>query len=257
MLLFGVAASSTDPAEQTPLAPEVTARFRAVQDSVGGHERLAAVKTLIIVAERRARNQFYGQVNSPAAAEYMTAPREVRVLLPDHYSWVQAASPSFPVRRQGGFAASEVIGRQSLDVLRQEFGVLVFALTLRTDTVFPLRLRGLSGHTLEFADPQGDTVRLDIDEATGWPARIRYQRRLSTDRPPLTTTIALGDYRPVGDLQFPHALTSYWVQPELRTVHDESKAAEELRIESLRINPPLTKADFRAAGAAILAVRGR
>jgi hypothetical protein len=181
-----------------------------------------------------------GQTNPQ---EFLVDQVEIRFLLPDHYVRITTSQTGY--QRRFGFAGSKVIGgserlaASTLQFRKEDLGRLLFWIFLRTDSGYPMTLRGASGTTLRFHEPDGTEVRLDLDPATHLPTRVAFSKRAQATSPTLAgkrfaTVIEIGEYRQLGRLRLPHKLTE----------HEDGQFRRETEFVSMEINPPLTADSF-------------
>jgi len=216
----------------------VLQRARAV---IGGEAKLAAVKSLVMKGEIRTQNAWY---RGEPDVRYLDAPLEVRVMMPDHYSWATQVGPS---RRQlvVGFRGNVLLtgapvpdGTADGPYLEHtNLAKLMLALLLRTDTIVPLRLGsgGGAGSTLQFVGPRSFTVYVDLDPSTRLPVRLRHQVQMKTGGNQ-EVVWSFEDRQVVDGLNLPRRI----LRSQNNTLRDT------LTFETISVNAPLTAADFKS-----------
>jgi hypothetical protein len=237
----GTVGSSTTaaiPANQAG-SPRAQSRLEEVRAAMGGAEALASIKSLRLRGTLRGRNvSARPDTKDPA---FILQRVRISLLLPDHYlRETEFVSLPFPGNRLG-FAGQRALGGSAdIEPHREAFGYLVLALLMETEAAFPFALRGVEGDTLEFKDPYGIDVLVDLDPAAGLPRRIRYETRVRALGGALTgkrlaVESEVADYKRVGNVLVPHRLTTF----------RSGALNSELRFDLIEVNPPLTAADFR------------
>jgi hypothetical protein len=236
-----------------PAPRDAVTRLAKARAAMGGEAALAAVKTLTVKILSR------GRIGGPATAGkppvYDATRTTIQVLFPDHYlassegtdmsEMSRATGWTIPSGQPGseGFAGATDIGTRAMRAgMRERFGYLMLQLLLATDTAFPFTLRRVAGDTLYFTDLSGVPVSIDLDPATNLPLRWRYEPVGVTNPMELAgrfrpRRIEIADWRRVGALRLPHKFTTFY--PDMATMLREEQ------IESIVLNPKLTKADFK------------
>lgn len=230
------------------------ALLEAARRALGGQEKLAAVKTLLLKGESRTLNQYFGQ-HPDAREQYTIKPLEIRALLPDHYLRIEPnvrpdGSQSY---RQFGFAGSASLTVSSARSLTPEFNSSTYLqqfefaewmllLFLRTDTALPLRLgeHVRQEATLEFVGRDGFRALVELNRRTLRPERARVDiRKVDSKGEPTGASAGetiwhIGARQDVAGLSVPSRITATR-EGTLRSEH---------RYDSITINPPLSPADF-------------
>ena len=188
---------------------------------------------------------------------------ETRVLLPDHYLYTRedasairrngfaGAVPLFSVNYKGGSSGTSYIDPEryvpwqraaAARLLLGMFGILDGPLALqakRTDTGW------------QVTGPEGFSCEVDVDPSSGVPKTVRYRdtatfygppnpRGASRRREEAEISLTFSDRTEVDGVLVPHSV----VTTAKSLVTGEVLRTEDVRVSSVRINPPLAAADF-------------
>lgn len=255
MVLLSMAAKSGGNLDQGGKSDslEAAALLKAARNALGGEAKLAAVKSLILKGEEKARNEWFGKVPG-ASPEWIVRKYEMQMLFPDHFVsiWGPGSLPVFKPTRSG-FSGTEPVpapepGKkpsptwlESLDAERAHLGRLMLILLLRTDGAAPATLRAAAGSELiiEILGLGPFPGYLELDKVTHFPLRLRYQLKMRTASGPTgeisNNAISADDWRDIGGIKLPYHLTM--------TRDGEIKA--DYQFQTIQVNPPLTATDFR------------
>jgi hypothetical protein len=210
-----------------------------VQKAMGGARALAGVRTLTVRLIRQSR-MVSGSRNAKPIIEFAEDEMKVRILRPDHVLFEMTPITFKASPQVVGFAKGQVIGTGRRWRDKQDYGYLLFALLLQSDPVFPFVFRGSEGDVLKFQDPNGVEVRVQLDPATRLPQRLTYDRLETTNDGTPTgkrqpTREELSGFHTVANIKIPSMIKTY----------EGDRLMLERRIEDVKVNPPLTSADFK------------
>lgn len=228
---------------------DATATLKQAREALGGEARLAAVRSLALQGRTRNLVGSTGKLSDPRAVD-------IRIALPDSYLRVQNYDW---YETRSGFARNELLnsakalkadssfgasyGPEQMGIERATFVRLMLGLLAHTTTVIPLTARQISAATVELAGPDFSAF-LDFDNTTHMPARLRYTGSVHFPQPGSTVPPApqqaevvwtFDDRREVGGLKLPYRI--------VRTSRDVT--FEEMRFETIRVNPAFAPDDFR------------
>jgi hypothetical protein len=237
------------PANQGPPQAAV-AQLARVRMALGGAAELASIRAVRISGTAAARLIGPRSLGNKLGRTVVEL-EEIRILFPDYYLTLRqdtagssASAPhtiQFTSPRRWGFARNTLIGRGNVQQAREKFGYFVLGLLLRTDSSFPFAIRAATGTALQFANPNGVEVFVDIDPATQLPRQIRFNEdlrlpngELAGERAP--RRIELADYKQVGRVRLPHLSIEF--------TGDRPNPLTR-RISKIDLNPKLTPADFK------------
>jgi len=245
--LLSMAADSDQGGKSDSLG--AAALLKTARNALGGEAKLAAVRSLILKGEEKARNQYPG-----GTPEWIVRPYEMHMLFPDHFVsvWGPGSLPIFKPTRSG-FSGKDPVPalvpgkapapawQESLEMQRAHLGRLMLILLLRTNGASPATLRVASGSesTLEVLGLGPFPGYLELDKVTHFPLHLRYQLKMRTASGPTgeisKNIISADDWRDVGGIKLPYHLT----------MTRDGQIQKDYRFRTIQVNPPLTAADFR------------
>ena len=225
-----------------------TALVATAREVIGGEARLSTVRSLVLTGHTQNLIGSTGKLSEPR-------PVDIRILLPDRYLRVQTES-FYELR--SGFAGDRLLnsaralkpgdqfgatyGPEQIGIERATFVRLMLGMLAQTTTVLPLTTHPAGNNSVRFAGPDGFAAMLELD-AAGLPNRLRFQSRVHFPQPgstmpppPVDAEVVwtFGERREVNGLKLPHRI--------LRTSRDVT--LEDLRFDTIRVNPPLSAKDF-------------
>jgi hypothetical protein len=224
-----------------PKAKELFASARiAIFGGPGGIARLRALRF-------KGRSRFAG-----TGGDLLSAAVEIRVLLPDRYLRVDTGSFG---RRQSGYTGSQTLDRiedatgrvasdtrsaaATLQTNRSALARLMLGVAMYASQDVPMKLQtrdtpiDMPGLPEALGiDATGETfaARIAFDGKSHLPVRLVFW---SGDRTVLTTAFA--DRRSVGGVQVPYSMVTT----------EGDRVVDELLLDEVAVNPPLSQADFR------------
>ena len=221
----------------------------AVHQVLGGERKVAGMRSLTLHGHTRVLIGSTGKLSEPRALE-------IRILLPDRYLRIVTDASS---EMRSGFSGDKLLnavralrpgdsfgatyGPEQIGVERAWFARFMLGLLAQKTPVIPMALRLVSAASIEVTGPEDFAVRLDLDETTRLPLRVRYHGPVRFPQPgslapppPEQAEIiwTFHDRRDVGGLRLPHRIT--------RTVRDIT--FEEMHFERILVNASLTVKDF-------------
>lgn len=235
-----------------PGSTQTSPHLREAREALGGDAKLAGVRSLRF----QGRAQILGVVNGVAK---LGDPRslDVRVLFPAKYLRIENDTR---VETRAGFDGDELLNAvkslrsdvhygatysaQDLKLERARFVRFVLGMLAVVPSVVPLEIRrGAGPGQVHASGPEDFDAVVDLDDRNV-PVRVRYRDKVRFPQPgsimppaPETAevTMTFEDRRPVNGISLAHRL--------VRTARDV--VFEDLRFDTIAVNPPLAAADFR------------
>ena len=248
----------------SPVGQEAASELAAARAAVGAPAALAALKSLVLEGTIQNLNHNTGKLGPEERLE-------IRILLPDNYLRIVRGSR---VLRTSGFSGTTLLRSMrptapgpfnvrsnsapgALDVERATLARLMLGMVGHTSTALPVAVRIATlpdgARTLEASGPDGFTAWLDLSAGSHLPLQVRFGDEVSfpveggTERnlgyarvasipPRVKAEVAqrFEDRRLVEGLRIPH---------RIRRVA-RGVTFEEIRLERVVVNPPLTAKDF-------------
>ncbi len=226
--------------------------LKAVRAAIGGEARIAAVRALRLQGEVSFLNLANGQMGEPESLD-------VRILLPNRYLRTENDGR---VLKSAGFNGDELLngvralgpldsfgssyGPDQIVTERIRFTRLLTGLLATSSPVLPLTARpGTGSAAVGLTGPNGLTWTLDLDPSTSLPLRLRFEGNVYTPStsgrmsgPPTPTrgeiTMTFGERRTTDGLNLPYRITT----------SAAGVTSEDIRLQRIVVNPPLTIKDF-------------
>lgn len=175
------------------------ALLKRAQEAVGGAEKLASIKDFTRVA-----NAKLGAMNGSQTTMYLAPDkfRQEQVFPIGNVVAMWDGEKGTLVTPQGTMPMPPPVVRQVKESL---FSQLIPGLLL-SDRVTGRSVVATGEHTLEISDPTAGTLQLDLDPASGLPAKIRNQVTGPQGKMEVTTEFA--DWRAIDGLKVPHQQTT-------------------------------------------------
>ncbi len=226
--------------------------LKAVRAAIGNKAGVAAVKALRLQGEVSFLNLANGQMGEPESLD-------IRILLPDRYLRTENNGR---VLKTAGFNGDELLNGVHALIPGDSFGSsygpdqivtervrltrLLTGLLATSSPVLPLTARPGTGSTaVGLTGPNGLTWTLDLDPSTSLPSRLRFEGNVYTPSagsrmsgPPTPTrgeiTMTFGERRNTDGLNLPYRITT----------SAAGVTSEDIRLQRIVVNPPLTIKDF-------------
>jgi zinc protease len=197
------------------------ALLQRVQQALGGADKLAAVKDLQYQANVEV--QTPGALMKVKQTNTFLAPSSLRqdIELPFGKQSVYSDGNG---GWMGGFQGMQALPPQVVKQVRGEMFRQIALLAMSDRD--PNRTVNYAGAgTLEISSKEGESVRLEVDEKTGMPAKTSYQEGAQG-----TVSQVFADWRDVNGIRLPFELT---------TIHGDKKYAV-VKVDNYKINSGLT-----------------
>jgi hypothetical protein len=229
--------------------------LKAVRAAIGGEARVAAVRALQLRGEVSFLNLANGQMGEPESLD-------IRILLPDKYLRTENNGR---VITAAGFNGDQLLngvralvpgdsfgssyGPDQVATERIRFTRLLTGLLATSSAVLPLTARpGTGAAAVGLTGPNGLAWTLDLDPTTRLPLRLRFEGNVYTPSaggrmsgPPTPTrgeiTMTFGERRNTDGLNLPYRITT----------SAAGVTSEDIRLQRIVVNPPLTARDFVVA----------
>jgi hypothetical protein len=243
----------------THASPDTEAQrhLRAARGALGGDERIATVKRLVLRGSLRTLDGGSGRQQD-------ARPFEIRVIRPDHYLRL-ASNPM--IRMRYGFTEDHVIfewkplspqTRMSMQVpedalQRQHADCARLMLGLLAETQTAIRLEADPGSTatsVQLTGPENFAATLDLDPVSHVPLRVRYQSERSFPQAqPAQSGAMRGVVPPPERTEIVLAFDERQTTDGVSVAHHITESArgfvfQEIRFDSVLVNPALTAKDF-------------
>jgi hypothetical protein len=218
------------------------------QRAIGAAAAMRGLRTLVLRGHTRVLNGATNRLSAPR-------PTEIRILLPDHYLKTCEAPAE---RYRNGFSSGRLLnaivptkpgvefaaefGPEDLILERIQFTRLTLGMLARISGVLDLAVQAKRADTFE-AKATGFQAQVDLDPVTRVPLRVRWDGDVHFPEPgsafpskPIRAEVVLSfeDRRVVAGLKLP-----YRIRRLSRDI-----VFEELLIDAIQVNPPLTAAQF-------------
>ncbi len=247
-------------------ADQNSSLLHGARQAIGGEAKLGQLKSLVMQGTmRRGFNGVTAKLSDPRPVEY-------RVLLPDNFLCI--TGDEF-IQQVEGFAGSVLLNEwkalkpgvqlnyspnaSELPGSQLRFARLVLGMLAETRTAVSLDVRvaptAAGADTFSISAASGFAGYLDVDPASHVPLRVRYEQRVQFRRPLTPEEIKAGvmnppdlkretvemaltfeDRRMVDGVSLPFRITSV----------ARGVMFEEIQLQRILVNPPLTVKDFKA-----------
>jgi hypothetical protein len=174
--------------------------LQRAQQAMGGAEKLAAVKDRTYVAEATVENPPGLKIK---VLNIYVAPDKVR----QEQELPVGKIITYNDAKSGWLATPQGVQSMPGEILKQAQGELFRELfvVLLSDRDPSRVVNAIGENSVEISSPQGFSVKIDFDPATGLPARQTYSGE-GQDGGPTTTTEIFSDWRESAGFQVPHKI---------------------------------------------------